>query len=255
MIEKLGWVPSGTALGGTRDPFDISQPNIHENKADFLYELDAVSSVVKNSNEIISSLIKKKEEEVPRHTAMVDRLVPAINISAFKTLQNDTPSTAFALIQKNIIDTGFYWHSLTIIFQMTSAYQERLKELEDQEKEFWSVNHRPPNYYARAIALRFARFYARQTQKKPTFGTSRDGPHPSTDYARLLEEIFAILEIKSGLRNPATYAIEQITPEDLKPEASSLSKLGLGSLFGIGEKKPDKGINLSMATKLEESDI
>lgn len=252
MTEKLGWKPHGTVLGGNRDPFDISQPNIHENKSDFLYEMDAVSTVVKNSSEIIDKIFVKAEIETNQHREMVDRLIPAIESQAIKIVQNDPPSSAFDLVQKNMLENEFYWHSLVTVFQMGNAYNERLRELRDQEMEFWSVNHRPPNYYARAIALRFARFYARQTSKKPTFGTSRDGPHPSTDYAKLLEEIFSILEIKSGLRNPAIYAIERITPEDIKPETSSLSQLG--KLFGMGETKPDKGIHLSMATKLEEPD-
>ena len=106
--------------------------------------------------------------------------------------------------------------------------------MKDQEELFWSTNHRPPNYYARTIALRLARYYARETQERPTVGTSGDGGHPSTAYTKALEEVFEELGIKATVRLPAKWAVNQITEDDLKPRM-------LGGVLGLGTAGPFGG--------------
>lgn len=236
MIKELSWVkPEGNLAVINPEPFDISQPNIHESKTDFLYELKAVSGVVEHTAGIKDLLLPSNEEKTEQHEQLEKRLQLSIDLHSIKLRKSQRPSSSTDLALNNILDVGFYWNSIFVAFYMNWAYSERLKELKEQEREFWSVKHRPPNYYARAIALRLARFYAQQTGTKPTFGTSSDGPHPSTHYARLLEQVFRILEINAALKNAASYAIENITDEDLKPKGL------LSALF----EKPFSGNDVS----------
>ncbi len=120
---------------------------------------------------------------------------------------------------------------------MINVYQERLNELKDQEIEFWSVSYRAPKSYARTIALRLARLYALHKRQKPPFGTARDGNHPSTDFGRALEEIFDILNIEATVRNPAEWAIDQLTEDEINPPVNRL----LGGLFGFNPPSSPEG--------------
>jgi hypothetical protein len=65
--------------------------------------------------------------------------------------------------------------------------------------------------------LRFAKHFAKLRKQKPTFGTSSDGDHPSTDYGRALEEVFEILGIESNVRRAAEWAISQLVDDDWRP--------------------------------------
>ena len=133
------------------------------------------------------------------------------------------------MIRKNKADTGLWHNSLWALSDLLFELDERHKELRDQEKQFWTVSHRAPNYYARAIALRLARLYAMEKGKRPTFGTARDGGHPSTDFGRALEEVFAVLEVRASVKGAAKWAIEQLTDDDLKrPQLGALLRTSDG---------------------------
>lgn len=77
--------------------------------------------------------------------------------------------------------------------------------------------------------MRFARLYARETSKRPTFGISSQGNHPSTEFGRALEQVFEILNIKANVRNAAVWAIDQLSEDDLRPPQNAL----LGELLGM----------------------
>ena len=136
------------------------------------------------------------------------------------------------MIRKNAADAGLTYCLIFLLMDLIKDLNQRRQELENQGAAFWNLSGRAPNYYARTIALRFARVIARETGMKPTFGTARDGGHPSTEFGRALEQVFETLEIKASVRNAAKWAIDQLTEEDLKPEPKNY--LTMGSLFGIG---------------------
>ena len=217
-------------------------PTFHESKAEFVRERDAVQKIIDSCSATIDSLFGAEYRDDLVQKAMIGRLQVAIDGHAKQKIAPKFPETADDLVRKNLIETGFFFNSVLMIFDMKSCYEQRLKELKDQEERYWNVSHRPPNYYARTIALRFARHYARLKCFKPTFGTSRDGGHPSTDFGRALEKVFEILEIKASVRNAATWAIDQLTEEDWSPPKNALAGGLFGLLGGIPPEKP-KGRN------------
>ena len=215
--------------------FDLSRPNIHDNKTDFLRERDTVAQVIKHLDGVTELLLRSEEGRSPEHDQMMERLRAAVETNIDRLSNREFNLSASGLAIQNVLETGFFYNSIIIVIQMQKAYIQRLSELKEQELEFWSVNNRPPNYYARAIALRFAKFYAREAGHKPTFGTSRDGPHPSTDYGRLLEEIFAILKIDGDYKRAGQWAVAQVTDDDMTLPMTGL----LGMLGGLGNAHPD----------------
>lgn len=229
MISSLGWHSLGLF---DAIPFDTSKPNFHDSKSDFLHERDTIQEIVDNLRDVY--LLSTCAEDDPdsqkqQTTARLKEVIEANEQRALGILSSDDAS---GLARRNLVETGFFHNFIALLLLKRHFYKQRLEELEDQEKQFWNVKSRPPNYFARTIALRFAKFYARQTGRKPTIGTSREGPHPSTDYGRILEEIFRILDIQGTIRGPATWAISQIVDDDLKPASSQLSKILGGGLFG-----------------------
>lgn len=170
-------------LGQFGAPFDASKPNIHDNKQDFLAEQGAVLASMAHIEGMIDLLAENHrkrsvtEEAGERLTAFIDE---------FARLKSKSLKTEYGydLVRRNAAEVGL---SICLAFQMIDihdALTARKQELSDQGALYWSGNSRPPNHYARTIALRFARFIATYTHAKPTFGTSRDGGHPSTDFGR-----------------------------------------------------------------------
>lgn len=213
---------------------DVSRPNIHDSKGEFLLELEAVRAAMTGLDAVVDALLAQKED-APERKEMVSRLQTALDERATLDSRSSKPKSVVELIQKNIAESGFYVNSLLAILGLSRVLSQRESELLDQEREFWTISHRPPNYYARTIALRLARLYAQKTGKKPTFGTARDGSHPSTDFGRALEQIFEILEIKSGVKNAAEWAMEQLTEDDLKSPPTGIFGL-LGSNPGFAPR-------------------
>ncbi|SEK62684.1 hypothetical protein SAMN05421666_0705 [Roseovarius nanhaiticus] len=217
-----------------RPRLDTSRPNIHDSKKDFVNERDAVASIVEHLEAAFNELRGSKDDA--QHQEMIDRLKSAVDAGARKPQEFDEFETARDLTLQNMVQTGFYFNSLFVIFRMIIVYEERLKELIDQEKQFWSLPYRAPNYYARTIALRLARLYAFHKRQKPPFGTARDGNHPSTDFGRALEEIFAVLGIKAAVRKAAEWAIEQLTEADINPPVNTM-----GGLLGMDPRPSIEG--------------
>ena len=206
---------------------DVSRPNIHESKSEFLREKNAVETIIEHLEGIFDQVLGNEDDA--DHEEMVNRLSAAINVSATNSMRAEQVDSASDLILRNVVQAGFFRNSLLVVMEMNVFYNERLRELKDQEKQFWTVSHRPPNYYARMIALRLARLYAKETRQKPTFGIARDGNHPSTDFGRALEEIYSILGIKGSVRSAAVWAIDQLTEDDVSPPVNALA----AGLFGF----------------------
>jgi len=161
LIEaNFDWKAANALLGINRVPFDLSRENIHENKKEFILERDTVSAVLNHTNAILDTLLADKKDKA--FEDMASRLNEAIDRNAGQSFTGKMPKSALDIARRNILDTGFFNASLFVLIDLVSAYRQRKLELDEQEEMFWSVAHRPPNYYARSIALRFARFYARQ---------------------------------------------------------------------------------------------
>jgi hypothetical protein len=167
--------------------------------------------------------------------ALARRLEEVVDGSARRKLLVPSPNTITDLVRKNKADTGFFVHELWGLADLLMLLRERQDELKDQEQQYWNRKSRPPNYYARAIALRLARLYAREKGARPTFGTARDGGHPSTRYGRALETIFVALEIKGGVKHAAKWAIDQLTEDDLRPAPLGDLLGGFGALGALPE--------------------
>ena len=69
----LNWMPA-TILGSGGPPFDISKPNFHDSKADFLKEKSIVQAVISHTQHILDQLWNVEELEKPEYKAMINRL-------------------------------------------------------------------------------------------------------------------------------------------------------------------------------------
>jgi hypothetical protein len=210
---------------------DVSKPNFHDSKAEFLRELEAVETVIGSLETALDALIPEDRKTDEGMNQMVWGILDAVDASARRTITVASPNTITDMIRKNKADTGYYIHALWTLVDFKEFLEDRRNELKDQERQYWSQKHRSPKHYPRAIALRLARLYAREKGERPTFGTARDGGHPSTNYGRALEKIFAALGIKNGVRRPAEWALAQLTDDDLRP--TPVTGL-LGGLLGHG---------------------
>ncbi|MFN7222738.1 MAG: hypothetical protein ACK4MS_01805 [Paracoccaceae bacterium] len=216
LADRLfSWMEPSYA-GRDKPPFDIKPVNLHHSKKEFTDELRTVAAIVGHLHGVLVELQITPETADPSKDAMISRIQAAVDNSIRQNVRRKklTGATANDLVTQNFRDTGFFTNSNDMLSDMIFAYNQRLDELRDQEKEFWNVPNRAPDYFARTIALRFARLFARQKGKRPTFGTSRDGGHPSTVFGRALEEVFEVLEIATHIRGSAVWAIEQLTEDD-----------------------------------------
>lgn len=208
-------------------PFDFEKPNEHDSKKAFLAEKRQVESAIKHSDALIAQMATRDETLKPAYADLRRR----IDQHASKKVRSSQPTQSIDLVIKNMVDVGLSFSTLMALFEIRDCFLERRKELLDQEKEFWTVSSRPPNYYARTISLRMARLYAKEKGEFPTFGTSRDGGHPSTKFGRAVEEAYRILGIDADIRSPTDWALKQLTEDDLKTEKSMF-----GSLFAMPDK-------------------
>ncbi len=225
---RFGWVPGKGLLNAFSPPFDTSKPNLHDSKAEFLEEKRAVEDALEHIGALVRFVASRFREDEPNHLP-ASRVSKYIDEKARQDLSREPSKNIVELMLKNATDYGLSFVTGILLLKVESQLENRKQELADQEATYWSSPHRAPNHYARTIALRLAKLVARETGQKPTFGTSRDGGHPSTEYGRALEEIFELLGIKAHVRHPAKWAIEQITESDLKPEP-------VGSLFKLGKR-------------------
>lgn len=211
---------------------DTSKPNFHDNKREFQLEKDVVAAVILHLEGIIDQFVYENDDH--ERSKMRVRIETAVDKAAIVAARSRNLQTPRDLALKNVAETGFFLSSLFVIIDTMECYKNRLRELEDQEKQFWTVAHRPPNYYARTISLRVARLYARSHHAKPTFGIARDRNHPSTEFGRALEQIFAALEIKASVRGAAEWAIGQLTEDEINPPQRGL----MGALLGSSGDPP-----------------
>lgn len=227
-----------TILGGNQPPFDATKPNLHDSKAEFLEEKQMVTKAALQAEELFEFLAIQFKDDHPLNEVSkavcnyVDRQARASESKKAIEVPSD-------LVKRNAIDIGVTYSMAYIVLEVAYGLKKRELELKDQEAEFWSGSSRPPNHYARTIALRFARFVAQGTGKMPTVGTARDGGHPSTDFGRALEEIFDVLDISADFRRAANWAVEQLTADDLKPAQNSFRDSGafgsVNRLMGLME--------------------
>lgn len=127
--------------------------------------------------------------------------------------------------------------------------RRRREELEEQRDKFWNKPHRAPDYYARAIANRLAKLYAQKTGKRPTSGSSGVNGEASTGFTKALEQIFQLLEIKSGPRSPADWAIKNLKDEDFDQPPVPLTNLGFPKPLGLRPEDYPMGALLGIEPK------
>jgi hypothetical protein len=245
VIERL--LGPGDELAVRRRVLDVFKPNIHDTKKEFLKEQASVSAVVEHLKGVLSS--SKLDEKNPKHDDTVARLSSVVDQIGLKQSRKGSVTSARDLTVQNVAVSGFYYTSLSVVLEMLVVYSQLLRELEVQEKQFWNVSNRPPNYYPRTMALRLARLYASETGSKPTFGMSRDGNYPSTKFGRALEDIFAILGIKASVKNAAHWAIAQLEDSDLDTSRRDRSQEIIGIVNYLKVTHADGGESIRSRVK------
>ena len=203
-----------TGLDPTWLPIDLTRENEHESKREFLLERNTVKGCLAGLEKLFETLVPT--EPTPEFAAMRARLTTVTGDKIRAVAGGREVKDVKDLMIKNAAEGPAFINHFELLLQLQEALGARLQELEDQEKEFWSDRHRAPNHYARTIALRLARLHARELGKRPTYGTSSQGRHASTDYTRALETIYEVLGIKGKIVPPAKWAIAQLTDADFR---------------------------------------
>lgn len=209
MLEKHGKTCKRPAPGfmGKIPPFDVSKPNEHDTKPDFEAELAHVQSADEHIEALLELLIGPSDSDAEGEQAALYR--DFISQKARNLAGVRRPETAIDLHLRNAIEIGIATSAAYILIDLLRAYRERMNELRSQQEMFWNLGHKAPNYHARVIAFRLARFYVQETAQHPTVGTSGVTGEPSTDYTRALKEVFSELGIKANVRPYAEWAVEQ----------------------------------------------
>ena len=221
--------PSFGLMAQHTSGLDTSKPNLHDNKAEFLEGMGAVETALQNTEGLLDFLMARYKKDRPEHeTAM--RVSEFIDEKARAEVRQKPAETPADVVASGAVDVGLTLSTLYLLIDLAFQLRDRKQKLKDQEAVYWSSKSRPPNHYARTIALRFAKLIARGTGQKPTYGTSRDGGHPSTEFGRALEEIFSLLGISANVAHPARWAIKQLTEDDMEPAPQNA--LMMGGLLG-----------------------
>ena len=225
-------------------PFDIGKPNQHDTKAEFEREFQIVNDAKDALRKLVPLFLRsdEKDEEMIRTLDLLETDLDHIFMQNAPQVPIDSVTE---LIRSNLADVGAMSVIMLILIDFYGALRTRSDELVEQKDMFWNVSHRAPDYYARAIANRLAKLYAKETGQRPTSGSSGENGEPSTNFTRALEEIYQLLDIKSKPRSPADWAIRNLTDEDLLPEPTvgqilglgpPPANLGLGSIFNTEQK-------------------
>lgn len=218
MLEPFGkrsQRSSNNALNPRPMPFDVSKANFHDSKAEFQAELARIQKSIDAIEVLWSQMAPRSDDDAEnkRMVALRSVLSEAMRLKArFRAL--DSP---IDLIRKNASDVDGTISTLLISLDFLEVLKSRMDQLEEQKELYWNLRHRAPDYYARSIALRLAKLYARETRSRPTLGTSGETGEPSTGYLRALSDTFNVLDISTGVRSPAEWAVQQINEEDLEP--------------------------------------
>jgi hypothetical protein len=216
--------PMGNALLTTLPPFDISRPTQHDTKREFLAEQKYVAAMFKQVTTLLKLLIAQLDDNEYSDDGAI-AVGQFIDTQALRRRNGADIQSARQLVVDGAARVGLSVTSTILLFEMRSALIHRKQDLESEHEAHWSGTGRAPNHYARSIALRFAKLIYQQTGEKPTFGTARDGGHPSTTFGRALEEIFEVLGIEATVKHPATWAIDQLSEEDKFPPPGSLASM------------------------------
>lgn len=209
-IERVFPRAGRTILGGPS--LDVRKDNLHDSKKEFRAELKFVKRSTDDLFRLYRGLIAQSEPSVDGARGLhMNFYMQGLERSEAEA----KPKTAIDLILDNARRVDYWEMSKRYVFDLYLSFSKRLKSLEEQKEIYWSTKGRPPDHYARAIALRFAKLYVTETGKLPTVGTASDGDHPSTEYGRYVEELFGILKIETGFRLPAEWAVSQISEKDI----------------------------------------
>lgn len=244
-------VPKPVGLIGTDGPpFDISRPNFHDSKAEFLQEKRTVSSALESAKPLLALILNGVSTKGGPEYAAIRKVLKSVDANVRSNRRTRRLETVFDLTCSNASSIGISPVLVFLLFDFVEALELREQELKSQEAVFWSGVGRAPNHYARTIALRFAKVVARAIRRKPTFGTARDGGHPSTDFGRALEEIFKVLDVGADVRNAAKWAISQLTEDDLKTlPRNALAGLLFGDTKGLHRKDSEDELFQAMMGK------
>ncbi|MEQ9241892.1 hypothetical protein [Roseovarius indicus] len=219
-------------------PFSINKPNEHDTKAEFQRELDAVRKSIAKMEEIFELLLPRGDSEDDTNLRL--RLQDSID----RQLRNAAPPVrldeAYTVVRKMVAESGGFYGSIWILLDFSNALKLRLSQLEEQRKLFWNLRHRAPDHYARTIALRLAKVFASQTEQRPTLGTSGETGDPSTSYTKALKEVFQLLNIETGVRSPADWAVNELTEMDMNPHQRDI----ISALMGLPSTSRTPGPSL-----------
>ncbi|WP_424989907.1 hypothetical protein [Fluviibacterium sp. S390] len=252
VVDRLLGRPVQNALAPAGATLDVSRPNIHDHKSEYLREKGAVDRALEGISGLLEAVLGDRSKKTPEHEAMFSRLRTVVDHGARRRLAVRRPDSTSELIRMNAIQDGLTINALQVLLDYRQELTQRLAELKVQERQFWAVKHRPANYFARAVALRLARLYAAEEGERPSYGTSRDGGHPSTEYCRALEEIYGILEIKASVKSAAKWAVNNLTDDDLKTNVSS----SIGDLLTVvgGGNRENAYLTLEGAFRISDAE-
>lgn len=219
----------------SRPPIDVEPENFHANMREFREELRFVKEWI-GQFERFEAFLKRDEGSTSEYEERRD-LAGFIDGWARSDSKYEEPQTAQELAVSNVMRVGLSACFLMLNEKLGALLKSRLEQLERQEKEFWSVDHRPPNYHARTIALRLAQLYARKTQTLPTTGTSGLTGEPSTRYASALKSVFQRLSLSADFKTFGEWAVSQISEDDFKPSQGEESQEVLRQIEEAGYLK------------------
>ena len=208
-----------------RSHLDTSNPTLHDSKPEFLDELAFVKRSAEELFALYQGLVEQGEPSVDK----VSGLHVEFLMQAYRESRTGPPlKTALDLAMDNARRVDYWGFTKVFVFDLYLNFSRRLLALEEQKALFWSTQGRPPDHYARTMALRLGKLFTQEKAQLPTIGTASDGDHPSTPFGRHLQELFGILGISTGFRLPGEWAVEQLTEDDLPlPHPKGLLQPGI----------------------------
>lgn len=244
-------VEAQTGLFGSRQPpFSIRKPTEFRSKQEFQRQFDSVTAALHNIDALFEAVLSGRDE--PDSETNYLELDRAINEIMRRPAPRTELDKSINLIRRNTADVGGFVVSLHVINDLRTALRERLSDLETQRDQFWSLPHRAPDYFARAIALRLAKLYAREVGERPTYGISGETGEPSTNFSRTLRDVFEVLDIDAGEKANAAWAIDQLTDDDLSGKSGAMPPGTIGGLFGLNAERDEE--NDLLTTTFRSSD-
>lgn len=225
-------------FGGRQPPFSVRRPTEFRTKQEFQRQFDAVTAALQNIDALFEAVLPDRDD--PDSEKNYSELTKSINEIMRKPAPRTELENSINLIRRNTADVGGFLVSLHVINDLRTALRERLSDLENQRDQFWNLPYRAPDYFARAIALRLARLYAREVGERPTYGISGETGEPSTNFSRTLRDIFGILDIDAGEKAYAAWAVDRLTDDDLSGKSGAGAPGTVGGLLGLNTGQDDE---------------